>query len=402
MSWRQTDTDQSSSTTRQTPENVEPIDVTDGSLTATREVERKDRGIAFPVTVTSENEESVAFRFEQPIPESIPETNVGFKPDEEPSEWWTEDRTVVVEERVEPSADCRFVLGLLVDQEDEPTGGWKFEPPSIEVLEVAPGGDDTASEDGLDDAVSRASKAREAISGDAIADDAESASAGDVASNGSTVATDGASDAASTQPAGPDSTPTDEDAEHTATSAEGADVAEDATATVDDSEPLIDQLVAELEEDEASEDQLAVLKDALDVEQATSDKLRLQHLQSRVEDVAAYADAMEEFLDEYGTVDEFRERFRDDLEIVEEDLDALEETVETAASGREHLESQVDDLSDRADSADDERDELESQMDELSEDVEALRNEVAELKTMRDMMAQVFSGEETEDLLADE
>src|SRR5699024_3911608 len=82
---------------------------------------------------------------------------------------------------------------------------------------------------------------------------------------------------------------------------------------------------------------------------------KVEHLQSRVEEVAAYAGAMEEFLAEHGagsqlgeSLDELSElrtdleAFDDRFESTTERIDSIEEETETVRSDVEAVESRVE------------------------------------------------------------
>lgn len=93
---------------------------------------------------------------------------------------------------------------------------------------------------------------------------------------------------------------------------------------------LVARLAAEIRTGEPDEDELEQLRDELGVANRRTEA-RIQHLQNEVSDLAAYTQAIEEFLDEYGTgsqlVAEIDQEF-DDLRAQVDDLAATVSEIE--------------------------------------------------------------------------
>lgn len=228
----------------------------------------------------------------------------------------------------------------------------------------------------------------------------------------------------------------------------GNAVAESADATDADPEPadadpdgsLVERLVAELEAGEADEDELAALRAALDVDSGSADEsedaaeadvgesvtVRLRHVQSRMEDFAAYADVLEEVIDEHGAdfladteerlddhetelaaVRSAAEEARDERAALSEDVADLREELsaarEEAAAVREDVDDLREDLDDLREAHETRVRRLEDDVDmlasdarearaDLREDVSTLRREVRDLKQMRDALSSAFGG----------
>jgi hypothetical protein len=171
-----------------------------------------------------------------------------------------------------------------------------------------------------------------------------------------------------------------------AAGADAADPPDEGTAATTDAESLASALAAELRAGTVPEDDLAVLRDALDREQESeSDRVRLEHLQRQYHDLAAYTDALSTFIDENGSADDvladLRERVADleELEARLDDLadgfadeaavDALEDDLHDLRhdvhDARTHLDDRIDDVEDRLD-------DLEATVDDLEEETEVL------------------------------
>ncbi|WP_188976126.1 hypothetical protein [Halocalculus aciditolerans] len=146
--------------------------------------------------------------------------------------------------------------------------------------------------------------------------------------------------------------------------------AEDADGESVVDESVAERLAAEVESGEVSEETLEVLREYVRAEDAAAD-VRLRHLQSRMSDFEAYADALEETIEAHGTASPFMDETAARLD----DLDDAVESVEARVTERE-----------------DAHDDLASRHDDLSEDVAALRSSVDALERE---VADVRSSHET-------
>ena len=99
-----------------------------------------------------------------------------------------------------------------------------------------------------------------------------------------------------------------------------------AQPTPADMDAFVANLVEALESGAVSSERRAELRNALDVGNTHSLDVRLEYLQKRVDNLAAYTDSWEAFLSEEGTGREF-------LDDVSEDLDDLETRVEAIEAG---------------------------------------------------------------------
>lgn len=118
-----------------------------------------------------------------------------------------------------------------------------------------------------------------------------------------------------------------------------------AEETEDESESVVGALVRELEAADPSEQQVTALREALGVDAARHRTVQIRHLQSRVDDLAAYIDALEAFLDKNGTAEEVLASLQADVDDLASRLDRVEETLA-------HVDRQQTDLRDAVDRMD--------------------------------------------------
>jgi len=133
------------------------------------------------------------------------------------------------------------------------------------------------------------------------------------------------------------------------------------------------------------------IREAVDATSVPSTtKARVDHLQSRVENLAAYTEAVDEFLDEEGTAQEVIRRFKQAVADVADDVEDLRERIGDTTADVEDvhddvsvLEARADDLDDRIDrvAADlsTEVDEAERRIDDNEEGLGAVRSTVDEV-----------------------
>ncbi|SFL49010.1 hypothetical protein SAMN04487950_3946 [Halogranum rubrum] len=139
------------------------------------------------------------------------------------------------------------------------------------------------------------------------------------------------------------------DVSETATEAETADVID--TPASDQSKPgavtstsIAATLATEIREGSVDDDDLSLLKRELDIGVPTSVDVRIGRLQSQMDDLVAYSDALSEFIDEEGTGDQLVSEFREELESVSSSLTMLETALASAESDRVDLRDDVDNV----------------------------------------------------------
>jgi chromosome segregation ATPase len=174
-----------------------------------------------------------------------------------------------------------------------------------------------------------------------------------------------------------------------------------------DEEPLLDQLITELERDDTSDETRQKLREQLLGEtQPGSVDARIKQLQTELADLRAYTNALETFLDEHGSAEEVINRFEARMDSFEGDMDELENTTAGHESRQEsqHEETQV--LQEGVESAIAKINSVDEEVAELSSDVEqvqgeldgydidsrfeAVESELSEIASLQDNLKQVF------------
>ncbi|TYL37102.1 AAA family ATPase [Natronococcus pandeyae] len=132
------------------------------------------------------------------------------------------------------------------------------------------------------------------------------------------------------------------------------------------------RLATEIREGTVDEDDLEALRSELDLEPSGSEIAKVEHLQSRVEEVAAYTDALERFLDEQGTGEQLIEEFQTELASFEDELAAMDDQLEDTESRVDGVETDVESLTDWT--AD-----LETDLGEVAADVETVEDDLEDV-----------------------
>ncbi|WP_152041699.1 hypothetical protein [Salinigranum salinum] len=176
---------------------------------------------------------------------------------------------------------------------------------------------------------------------------------------------------------------TDLDAEAVETAAD--DVGADPVA-VDGS--VVGALADEIRHGDVDEEDVAALREALGAGGESSEvprsvDLRIGRLQSKVEDLAAYADGLEAFLDEEGTAEELIEGVRAEVQATESEIHALAARMDDADDDRGQLHADVTALRDDVSGVDD-------RVDDVAESVDDATERLADVTDRLDEMAGRF------------
>lgn len=136
-------------------------------------------------------------------------------------------------------------------------------------------------------------------------------------------------------------------------------------------------LANEIRQGAVDDADLQILRERLDFDPPESTNVRLRHLQSRVEDLAAYAEALEEFIDEHGTAAKILEPIEEDADELEARLAEMEAEIE-----EDEVQDQLSDIRSELETTPepDEIEELEQQVEEL----QAIEDEVAAIRDLED------------------
>jgi len=204
------------------------------------------------------------------------------------------------------------------------------------------------------------------------------------------------------------------DAEADDDATENADATADAPTTAAGSS-VAAALAAEIRAGTVDDDDLTVLREAFEVEAKggvpTSVDVRIGRLQSQIEDLLAYRDALADFLDENGTAEEVVGEVNAELADLTERVEALDDAVAEADDERAAIGDDVSAVTDRVDDAADRLETVATDLDDLSataerieerlDAVEDLESDVADveaelddLRDFRDRLSNAFGTDE--------
>jgi hypothetical protein len=225
----------------------------------------------------------------------------------------------------------------------------------------------------------------EPVSYDELVSDADAACA---AADGAPVNTEERSDQSGRERAA--TTGDSHDVEsHRGGQTDGSGDAEPAT-----SERVTARLLEELEAGGVTERERIELRRRLGVDPRTSTELRLDHLHSRVDELAAYTDALEAFLDEEGTAQRILTELSENIASLEARTDDLEDELESRTSDLEaQLESRTSEVEDQfASRIDDLADRLETEVGEARTERETIEDQVESLASEQAAQGERVSG----------
>jgi archaellum component FlaC len=427
-----------------------PVTMTTGEVRVGKAFEA-DR---FPVPaiafeVESLADEPIRIRLVDDIPESFPMEGVGFHPDYEGDNWTAyRDNRVAYERTLDPGESVLTVYGIRIDDPNEADDF--LDDPEIELIEH---GEAAATGDVLGRETTQV--VRDALSGDESSDlgDLEAGSLLDEDDtpaprdrNADAVSVVGPRDEGVTPiDTDSDDEDADDDAPDAVPSAAAADAldprsgaddgaaaelepepdpdSEDGTGTTDDagaagsstpapSDSIAATLAAEIRAGTVDDDDLAVLQEAFGGEVPTSVDVRVGRLQSQIEDLLAYRDALADFLDENGTAEEVVGEVSEELHDLTDRVDSLEASLAEADDDRAAIREEVSSLTDRVGDVDDRIGTVETELDdlqstaetlderldaveELESDIEDIEAELDDLRDFRDRLSSAFgTGEE--------
>ena len=313
-------------------DDTDTVTVSTGDVTVEKFVSTDE----FPVPTVvfdlrSTAAEPVEIRLTDEIPESIDMGAVGFHPDYDGESWTAyRDRRVGYETTLAPGESVRTVYGVRADAAPEPET-FLVEPR----LELR-GEDDTDEPDGV--VHEPTETVHEVLATDDAATDLDDETGGGGESEAETGAALGGADA--TDPAA-----------------------------------LAAALAEAVREDAVADEDLATLREALSPEPTppTSVQVRIDRLQSQVEDLSAYTGALETFLDEEGEGRAAVAGFRADLEALTAEVGDLDDAVGS-------LDERVVDVEGEVDALDAELDTLSADLEALDEEVSAVAGDLEETR----------------------
>jgi hypothetical protein len=447
-----------------------PVTVSTGEVRVGKAFEA-DR---FPVPaiafeIESLADEPIRVRIVDDIPESFPMEGVGFHPDYEGDNWTAyRDNRVAYERTLDPGESVLTVYGIRIDDPEEADDF--LGDPDIELIEH---GDAAATGDVLGRETTQV--VRDALSGDESGDDLSGLESEPLLDDeaptpreraddptvvtgdrdGSVTAVDVEAAAGETADADADGETADADADEEETEADDADEDEaddtvpsaEAAEALDprageatEREPTADAeaeaeaeaadddatadaagssiaaaLAAEIRAGTVDDDDLTVLREAFEADAEggvpTSVDVRIGRLQSQIEDLLAYRDALADFLDENGTAEEVVGEVNAELTDLTERVEALDDAVADADDERAALADDVATVTDRVDDVADRLDTVAADLEDLSataerieerldavedleSDIEDIEAELDDLRDFRDRLSSAFGTDE--------
>lgn len=300
----------------------------------------------------SERADVVAVRVEERLPDSIGPEHIGFHNDIGRDNWELTENSIVCEATIEPGGECEAVYALRPEREYDPDQLTR-EPGTFTVSQ-SPSAVVSADQS---EAFTRSAGPDDDAAGSDV--DREVATWDDDGTDGGT--TEG--DTADGETAGGD-----------ATDGHGVNGATAGTTQSDGPASLVDELVAELRDGTASEESRQYLEQAFGSGSLPPGSVdaRITQLQADVSDLEAYRNAMEEFLDAYGSPEQV-------TDTLESRLDAFEAELHDVGSTAADAEAELSSLHDRLRTVEDELDSMSEELSAVGTDVEELSAELSRL-----------------------
>lgn len=409
-------------------EPIEMITVSDENIAIEEQLSRKKDGWVISFSLTSKCESPVAVRISVPMPNEPARLDTGFHPKHEPNNWEIRDQVLTFEDVVPAEEPLQILLGVVLvgdedvslslsepvidlsqpdESYDEQAGAAEespiFRSNAIGLQEEQPVDTEAPGvDDGYEDLLGGIDDESEKITEtDAVADVDEPEEGMD-GSEGVFDLSDSTDETASSLES---EEPTmdsafnmerlnelSQDIEEEPDDDSEADIVShsvderpesvspaDETRADHDSKDLLPKLIEELQSSEVDEEQLEVLREHVAPESSKSMDVRMQHIQSRMDDLAAYTEALEGLIDKHGTASEFMNEIETEFESINTQLADLRTETQSSEAVREEFMDRLE--------------EVESSMQDVNEDLHArTENIYDELDSIRET---VDSREET-------
>lgn len=365
----------------------------------------QDDVVKVTFTINSVRDEPVELRMTDPLPDGVETDAVGFHPDYEPDAWSVADgRAVTYETVIDPGEERRTVYGARVESLDQ-LERFLVEP-ELQLAASQRGAADSGhsrSADSGDGEMTfgdpsegqapddRQTEPSASESVDSPTREADRAESEDAPSQDDSPAEDSAR--VETEPSDSDGSTASVD-EPGAPSADAATVkahaitGNDAGNDHDDQASVFDALIQELEQREPTEAERATLVEALGHSPSASERVRLDHVQESVDDLMAYRDALEGFIDEQGPADELIDEIRTKFDAHAAELESLESTVEDLSSRLDALERTHDtDTEELASRLTGLESELTEELSSLDDDLASIQSDLERVKEWREKLS---------------
>lgn len=433
---------------------LEMLTVSDENVAVEEQLSRKNDGWVISLSITSKVDEPVGIKVALPLPSEPAILETGFHPKHEPHSWEIQDDVLVFEDTVPSDEPLVILLGIvLIGDEDV---SLSLTEPTIElsqVIDSAPTGDSMSDEA----PIFRSSSASAPTAQEPSAKDSDAGTEPTVADSAG--ADDGSIFGSSPNEPSTESTTADSevsgssgqsidetfDTKKLAEAAERLDEAEpvddsdgvsgeqegeeqsfdeflspldeesigssgadtdpsspDEASANDDSVDVLTALVEQLDSADPDREAVDALREHLAPESSKAIEVRLQHIQSRMDNLAAYTDALEGFINEHGTASEFMSEIQGGLAEVKTDVDDIKSETESASTARGVLKNRLDvvessladlddDLHSRTENIYDDLDSIHTTLDEHDEEFAEFDESLAtiddEFESVREMIA---------------
>ena len=360
-----------------TPERT----VTEAGIAVTKSYETDE----FPVPtvdfrVRSERDDGVTVRLVDAIPDGVPSGDLGFHPDYGGDNWAIEGDSAVFERSIAPGEEYRTVYGIRTDDHDPDR--FMTDP---ELTVDAPEGSATESTD-------TGAESTDTDEPTAPGRDSSQAARDVITGDREVAGLDGDDTVEDVTISGDDPATTDGSAKADDAGATGGTTADRADAGRGVPEGGVGAaLAAELRDGDLAESDRQLLAAELDTDDA-SGEVRFSHLQSRISDLEAYTDALEEFIDENGPARRLIEDLTDDIEHIEDELAALDERTEANERAIERLDDDVAANADDIEALDKGLADAEAEIDETQASIAELRSDIDDIDEWRGRISSVLGG----------
>jgi predicted nucleic acid-binding Zn-ribbon protein len=333
--------------------------------------------------VRSERDDGAMVRLVDTVPDGIPPGDLGFHPDHGGDDWTIEGDSAVFERHIASGEEYRTVYGIRTDDHDADRF---MTDPELDVSGL--GGDSPAGTPDNGDVEDQTETA------DATTPGRDSSQAArDVIAGEDVPGLDGEDTAEAVDISGTGSDPTRETEPTEADAGAGdAGTAGGGQARVGVPEGGVGAaLAAELRNGELAETDRELLAEELDTDGA-SGEVRFSHLQSRISDLEAYTDALEEFIDEHGPARQLIEDLTEQVADIEDELAALDERTSETEAAIERLEAAIETNAADIEALDSDIDDAQTEIDETQASVADLRADIDAIEEWRGRISSVLGG----------
>lgn len=368
------------------PEEV--VTATSEGITVEKSFEPDDFPVpAIAFVVSSDRNEAVSIRLVDAVPEDVAPENIGFHPKYGAEFWDVDGDSIVFEREIAPNEEYTTVYGL---RGSDPDIAAKFmgaprlesvDPPleddTVEATDEADD-DDGPIETGDDDLSASKAESPETSVGSSLE---EATTTEEIVNTEDALKDDSSEDALTNER--PESDLKEERSEENTTDETPMQSPETPDPSPDSNGRLLDELAGEIRAAESDDPELIAVRDALGLDPVrASVETRIEHLQSSIADLEAYADALEAFLDENGDAQQLIDDVRTEYEETTERLDDVEalaeDATESVSTVEERFEAEIEDL--------------DSEIEALESDLDAISSELSDVTEMRNRLASALGG----------